>query len=152
MNSVSKKLSGIEYPNSIVDEEWEYLDPTPGTHCKAKIFLYFLSFTKVIINLKINSFIQISILCFYSLTNDFLVASCWVLKWNGLQEWHCKYLTICIGKTSLKYTLQIHFVYFILICVLAFVDMRGGDLVIATLVWVFLFSSYVPEKILLKPY
>lgn len=31
MNSVDGK-SLISYPNSIVDEEWEYLDPTPDIY------------------------------------------------------------------------------------------------------------------------
>lgn len=32
MSVISKKVAGIQYPNSIVDEEWEYLDPTPDIH------------------------------------------------------------------------------------------------------------------------
>ena len=37
MSVISRKVAGIQYPNSIVDEEWEYLDPTPGEH---KCFFY----------------------------------------------------------------------------------------------------------------
>lgn len=31
MSIISKQKNGV-YPNSIVDEEWEYLDPTPDIH------------------------------------------------------------------------------------------------------------------------
>ena len=37
MSLISKHKSGM-YPNSIVDEEWEYLDPTPDIH---SLFLQF---------------------------------------------------------------------------------------------------------------
>jgi len=32
MNGVSPKKNASDFPNSIVDEEWEYLDPTPDIH------------------------------------------------------------------------------------------------------------------------
>lgn len=38
MSLIGKHSNGIVFPNSIVDEEWEYLDPTPDIHV---LFLQF---------------------------------------------------------------------------------------------------------------
>ena len=38
MTLLKKLDNGIKYPNSIVDEEWEYIDPTPDIHV---LFLQF---------------------------------------------------------------------------------------------------------------
>lgn len=38
MTLVSKGFNGKVYPNSIVDQEWEFLDPTPDIHV---LFLQF---------------------------------------------------------------------------------------------------------------
>lgn len=38
MSIISPKKTVTHFPNSIVDEEWEYLDPTPDIHV---LFLQF---------------------------------------------------------------------------------------------------------------
>lgn len=38
MTLVGKQCNGKIYPNSIVDQEWEFLDPTPDIHV---LFLQF---------------------------------------------------------------------------------------------------------------
>jgi hypothetical protein len=40
MSVARKNVPGIQYPNSIVDEEWEYLDPTPGIHAHLCLLVF----------------------------------------------------------------------------------------------------------------